>query len=55
MATLSRIVRLQVVSIIEDCWKDAAQRPSMKQIFERLKVIVDNLKMQEAGQKSALR
>lgn len=46
---------LQVMSIIEDCWKDAAQRPSMKQIFDRLKVIVESLKMQEAGHKSALR
>ena len=46
---------LQVVSIIEDCWKEAAQRPSMKQIFERLKVIVEGLKAQESGHKSALR
>ena len=46
---------LQAVSIIEDCWKEAAQRPSMKQIFDRLKGIVEGLKAQEAGQKSALR
>jgi len=48
-------IRLQVVSIVEDCWKDAAQRPTMKQIFDRLKIIVDGLKRQESGQRSALR
>ncbi len=53
--TLKTAAILQVVSIIEDCWREAAQRPTMKQIFERLKVIVDGLKTQESGHKSALR
>lgn len=52
---ICKFSHLQVVSIIEDCWKEAAQRPTMKQIFERLKVIVDGLKAEEAGHKSALR
>jgi hypothetical protein len=46
---------MQVVKIIEDCWKDAAERPTMKQVFDRLKVIVDGLRSHETGHKSAHR
>ena len=50
------ILLLQVCDIVEDCWKGAAdQRPSMKQVFDRLKVIVDDLKSRETEKKSAHR